>query len=75
MISKEKIDLDEIGFSDCGANSWVYIDGVDRGDGGTECWKDPKTGKAYEIEWTRERHTKEAIEVEDIYDHNPNIQT
>ena len=29
---KEGIDLDEIGFSDCGESSWEFIDGEDYGD-------------------------------------------
>lgn len=60
---KEGIDLDEIGFSDCGESSWEFIDGEDYGDGGNERWKDPKTGKIYEVLWDRVRHTNNATEV------------
>jgi|TARA_R110002110_G_scaffold222361_1_gene436338 hypothetical protein len=61
---KEGIDLDEIGFSDCGESSWEFIDGEDYGDGGCERWRDPKTDKVYEILWDRVRHTNDAVEVE-----------
>ena len=60
---KEEIDLDKIGFSDCGERSWEYIDGEDYGDGGNERWRDPKTGKIYEVLWDRVRHTNKESEV------------
>ena len=66
MKTKQKrtyIDLSKLGFMDCGENSWEYIDGDDFGDGGTEIWKDPKTGKSYEVEWVRVRDIESAEEV------------
>ena len=58
------VNLDELGFMDCGANSWEFIDFDDiDGGNGTETWRDPKTNKYYEIQWERVRHITEAKEV------------
>ena len=59
--SKGTVNLDELGFMDCGENSWEYISSNDLYE--TELWKNPKTGKTYEIEWERVRHITEAKEV------------
>ena len=60
------VNLFELGFIDCGEHSWEFIDSKDFGDEGSERWKDPKTDKTYEIEWTRVRHIKEAVELPDF---------
>tara|TARA_R110000824_G_scaffold229112_1_gene416795 strand:- start:6870 stop:7082 length:213 start_codon:yes stop_codon:yes gene_type:complete len=62
--SQGTVNLDKLGFMDCGANSWDFIDFDDiDGGNGTETWRDPKTNKYYEIQWERVRHITEAKEV------------
>ena len=61
--SKGTVNLDELGFMDCGVNSWTFIDDENYGCEGTEVWEDPKTKKRYNIEWDKIRHIKNAVEV------------
>jgi len=62
--SEGTVNLDELGFMDCGENSWDFIDFDDiDGGNGTEIWKDPKTNKYYEIQCERVRYITEAKEV------------
>lgn len=59
--SKGTVNLDELGFMDCGENSWEYIESNDVYE--TELWKNPKTGKMYEIQVEIIRGITEAKEV------------
>ena len=58
------INIEELGFNDCGENAWEFIDSKDHGDYGYETWQDPKTGKHYEIEWEKVRFATEAEELD-----------
>ena len=57
------INLHELGFSDCGVDSWNFISDENYGCEGTEVWEDPKTKKRYNVEWDKIRHIKNAEEV------------
>lgn len=59
------VDLRPLGWSSCGENAWQRTYTEDNGANGYDVFKDPKTGKFYQVEWVRKVEAAEELPSDD----------